>query len=127
MVDRIVFDRPNGLRVSKPGYDAKTASVENLVLYSGMDPCIPILQSQATFSGSGTQSFSFVNPRPDSLPFVLLYSSDGTPAYPRWGDYIYGLSTTRGTYFAQLFSPFTTVQIVNDQNVARTVYFTVLV
>lgn len=127
MVDRIVFDKQNGLRVSKPNYDAKTASIENLVLYSGMNPCIPVLQSQATFSGTGTQSFTFTNPRPDTLPFVLLYSSDGEQAKPRWGDYISGISTIRGTYFAQLFSPFTTVQIVNDQNVARTVYFTVLV
>lgn len=126
MVDRIMFDKPNGLRVSKERYDVKTASPENLVLYSGMEPMIPILQSQAVFTGSGTQTFNLVNPRSESIPFVLLYSSDGVPAKPRFGDYISGLSTKRGTYFAQFFSPFNQVQIVNDQNVARTVYFTVL-
>lgn len=127
MVDRIIFDKANGLRVSKAGYDAKTASPENMVLYSGMEPCIPVLQSQATFTGSGTQTFSFTNPRPNNLPFALLYSSDNVQAKSRFGDYISGFSTIRGTYFAQFFSPFNQVQIVNDQNVARTVYFTVLV
>lgn len=114
MKDRIVIS-PSGIRVSKPGYDANTASDENMALYSGMDAMRPTLSGSAVFTGGGSQDFTLPVPLND-LPFVVLRGSDDR-------------SANRRSYCAELWlenGAYRRVRIRNIDGRGRTVTFFVL-
>lgn len=112
MPQRIKFS-PNGVTVSKPGFDVDVASLENLTMYPGMEPMRPIHSNSVTFSGAGSQDFSFANPT-GAIPYVVMRSSEGT--FPG-----------RDTFCAEMWEPYTTCRIRNIDGVPRTIRFFVLV
>lgn len=112
MVDRIIFSS-NGVRVSKPGFNANTAADVNMAMYSDMNPCIPLYSNSVTFAGNGTQIFSFSTPDASLPPTVLLRSPQGTQPSKR-------------TFFARVKNPYNKVTIHNVDGKARTVDFKVL-
>ncbi|MHC3941937.1 hypothetical protein ACI0FR_03273 [Paenochrobactrum sp. BZR 201-1] len=112
MVDRIIFDA-SGVRVSKPGFDANTASPQNMAMFSGMTPCIPITSNSVSFTGNGTKTFTFTSPNQNIVPTVLVRSPQGI------------LPSFR-TYYAEMNAPFNSVTIRNVDGKARTVEFKVL-
>lgn len=111
MVQRIIFST-DGVKVSRPGYDAGTAANRYLSMHPGMEPMRPVYSNSATFSGVGSQDFTISNPE-NVIPFVFLKASTNK-------------GPTRITYCAEMWAPYTTVRIRNIDGVARTVQFTVL-
>lgn len=113
MVDRIIFNK-DGIKVSKPGVDVNTAANVNLCMHPNMTPMIPIYNGAATFTGNGTQSFSFTNNRGDIPVTIILRANDGR------------MPNTSSTFYATTQSPFNTLRIHNIDGRARTIEFRVL-
>jgi hypothetical protein len=113
MVQRIIFNT-QGVRVSRKDHDAQTASDENLLLFSGMSPLIPVYSGEAVFTGNGTRTFSFSNTRPDDVITILLRGSDGRMPHPV------------STFYATTRRPFTSLTIHNVDGRARTITFKAL-
>lgn len=99
MTDRI-YITTDGIRVSKPGFDAKVASVDNLSLYPGMSSMTQVASGTVTVGGGSRTTISFSNPQ-QRIPYVTLGCSDGTIA-------------DRETYCAETRAPYNFVDIRND-------------
>lgn len=113
MTKRIILDT-DGLRVSRAGVDAGSATNVNLLIHTDMNPMMPIYSGQAVFAGNGNQTFTF--PNNDSLTpvTVILRGDDGL------------LPHQNSTFYATTQAPFTSVKIHNVDGKARTVQFRVL-
>jgi len=115
MSRRAVF-ATDGVRVARAGYDALTASPDNLGMYPGMSTMTVAVQDTVTIAGGSRQTYTFSNPT-GRLPYVILSSTAGDPP-------------DRDTFCAETFPPFTTVYIRNDVQAgapARTIRFAVLI
>lgn len=113
MVDRIIFNK-DGVKVSKPGFNAATTTNVNLCMHPNMEPMIPVYNGSATFTGNGTQTFSFTNTRGDIPVTIILRANDGR------------MPNTSSTFYATTQSPFNTLKIHNIDGMARTIQFRVL-
>lgn len=115
MTRRAVFSI-DGVRVSRAGYDAMTASVDNLGMYPGMSTMTMAVQGTVTLAGGSRQTYTFSNPT-GRMPYVILSSTAGDPP-------------DRQTFCAETFPPFNTVYIRNDVQTGaptRTIRFAVLI
>lgn len=115
MSRRAVFST-DGVRVSRAGYDALTASADNLGMYPGMSTMTVAVQDTVTIAGGSRQTYTFSNPT-GRMPYVILSSTAGDPP-------------DRDTFCAETFPPFTTVYIRNDVQAGaptRTIRFAVLI
>lgn len=111
MTQRIIFSS-SGVKVSKPGVDASTATNRYLSMHPGMDPMRPIYTNTVTFSGVGQQDFSIPNPT-EVIPFVMLRDDSG-------------FAPSRSGFCAELWYPYNVVRIRNVSGRPRTIIFTVL-
>ncbi len=73
-MSRRVFLSVDKLRVSKPGFDAATTAVENLIFHEGMLPVAPFESGSATVAAGGSVSISLTRGYVDP-PFIVLKSS----------------------------------------------------
>lgn len=115
MSRRAVFSI-DGVRVSRAGYDAMTASVDNLGMYPGMSTMTMAVQGTVTLAGGTRQRYTFSNPT-GRLPYVILSSTAGDPP-------------DRDTFCAMSEPPFNWVDIRNDVQTGaptRTIRFAVLI
>lgn len=73
-MSRRVFLSKDKLRVSKPGFDAATAALTDLIFHEGMDPVVPFESGSATIAAGGSATIAltkgYLNP-----PYVVLKSS----------------------------------------------------
>ena len=115
MSRRAVFST-DGVRVAREGYDALTASPDNLGMYPGMSTMTVAVQDTVTLAGGARRTYTFSNPT-GRMPYVILNSTAGDPP-------------DRQTFCAEASPPFTSVIIRNDvQSGAptRTIRFSVLI
>lgn len=115
MTDRIIFS-PSGVKISRNGYDANVASIDNLSMYPGMSSMTMAIDGTVTVAGGARQRFSFTNST-GRMPYIIVNSTDGVPP-------------DRETYCAMTEPPYNWVDIRNDVQVgapARTIRFTVLI
>lgn len=115
MTDRIHFS-PAGAYISKPGYNAVTAAVQNHVLYPGMSAMTQVAGGTSTIAGGSRLTLTITNPN-GRMPYVILGATDGS-------------APDRETYCAETSPPFTTVYIRNDVQPgapARTITYGVLI
>jgi len=112
MVDRILLGHWNGdfvARVSRPGFDVKTAGKEGFLFREDTISMKPGVTGQAVFTGSGTQVFSLGGAYSE-LPFVILKSSDFT------------IPSLEG-YDSSIDQGLANITIRNHRPIARTIYF----
>lgn len=113
MTERIIFSR-DGVRVSRPGFDASVASPDNLGMYPGMGVMAQVLENTVTLGGGGAQDFAFPNPT-GKLPYVILNATSGE-------------CPDRSTFCAEITAPYTSVRIRNEGGQpTRTIRFAVLI
>ncbi len=110
-MDRIIID-PSGIRVAKPGFDANIAAERNMAMFPGMEPMRPLYTNVVSFTGGGSQDFSFSNPT-GAIPYVVLRGNDER-------------SSGRNTYCCEMWEPYNVARIRNIDSVARTIRFFVL-
>ena len=72
MANRVVLD-VNGLRVSKPGFNAVSTSANNLLFDSNWDMLQVIASGQV--SGSGSISWQNLG----YAPYIIIYAPNGAP------------------------------------------------
>lgn len=112
MVKRIKF-APEGVYVSKPGYDVETASLQNLSMYPGMGVMAQVLDGSVTLVSGGSQDFAITNPA-GKIPYVVLNSTSGE--HPE-----------RATFCAETSPPYNYVRIRNISGPTRTIRFAALI
>ncbi|QNQ40578.1 hypothetical protein [Brucella intermedia] len=113
MTKRIKYS-PEGVYVSRPGYDVETASLDKMSMYPGMGVMAQVLEGAVTLAGETRQDFPFTNPA-QKLPYVILNSTSGE--HP-----------DRGTFCAEVNPPYNYVRIRNEKDQpTRTIRFVVLI
>lgn len=98
MTDRILFSA-NGLYVSRPGIDVKTATQAQLSLSPNMNTMFPVISGVVTL-GSGARSTIPISNPTGKIPYVIVADTNGQVA-------------ARNAFFAESFSPYNAVDIVN--------------
>lgn len=110
MIDRVKLS-PDGLFVSKKGKSVDSSDIKDFVFHPDQNTMPVIASGDVYFTGNGSHYISIDNPN-SIVPYVDMKSSDGhTAVYYK--------------YCAILEWPFTTLRIVNRDDVARTVSYTV--
>src|SRR5690606_32672469 len=105
---------PEGVYVSRPGYDVDTASLDKMSMYPGMGVMAQVLDGTVTLGAGGSQDFSITNPA-GKLPYVILNSTAGE--HP-----------DRDTFCAEVNPPYNYVRIRNEAGQpTRTIRFAALI
>ncbi|WP_083808035.1 hypothetical protein [Brucella sp. BO2] len=112
MAKRIKFS-PDGVYVSRPGFDVDTASIDNLCMYPGMKTMYPSYTNIVTLNSGQSADFSIPNPS-QRIPFVILMATSGE-------------QPARDTYCAEIWPPYNTVRIHNISGPTRTIRFAALI
>ena len=110
MVQRILIEGGASpkFRISKPGKDVSSStSFDDFVIREDAKSCWPRQVVNLAFTGSGSQNIS-LSPAPSRAPLVLMKSSDNT---------VCGF----GNYWARLNRQRTTLTVVSNRGVARTI------
>lgn len=112
---RVLIERDK-IRVSKPGFDANSSTLEDFVIHENMN-VMPVYVTGSCFL-TGRDARAYVSfPKPIfNLPYVILTSNDGVAA----GRYTYGfeISQDNGAYRGG--------QIRNFDGGSRTITYTIL-
>lgn len=112
---RVLIERDK-IRVSKPGCDANSTTIEDFLLHENMN-VMPVYVAGSCYL-SGNDARFYVNfPKPiANMPYVILTSNDGVGQ----GRYTYGFETSQenGAYRGG--------QIRNFDGRARTITYTIL-
>lgn len=112
MPPRILIS-PDGMKVSKPGFDVNTASDENLAMFPNMGVMVQSYRNTVTLPAGGAQDFGFNNPS-GKLPYIVLASAGGD-------------QPDRETYCAEISPPYNVVRIRNINGPTRSIRFVVLI
>jgi len=115
MSTRIILSKDQ-IRVSKPGYDANSNTLEEFVLHENMNVMAVYLSGSCYLDGKD-QRFDVYFPKPiQNLPYVIMTSNDGVAA----GRFTYGFETYQedGVYKRG--------KIRNFDGNARTITYTIL-
>lgn len=113
MPKRIKYS-PEGVYVSRPGYDVETASLDKMSMFPGMGVMAQVLDGSVTLGEGGSQDFTITNPA-GKLPYVILNSTGGE--HP-----------DRDTFCAEVNPPYNYVRIRNAVGQpTRTIRFAALI
>ena len=104
---------PDGVYVSRPGYDVETASLDKMSMYPGMGVMAQVLDGSVTLGAGGSQDFTITNPA-GKMPYVILNSTGGE--HP-----------DRDTFCAEVNPPYNYVRIRNISGPTRTIRFAALI
>lgn len=120
MVDRVFIGNHGGtfkMRVSKPGHDAKTASVNNLIIHEDMRPLIPVATGTVSIGAGGSGGPAVVTRSLgmtfDFPPKIVLRNNLNT------------LPSDALSYYASLDLDTGTLRIMNQASSAMIVRYTI--
>lgn len=104
MVDRVYLGMQDGsfrARVSRPGYDVKTATDDQLLFREDTECLYPLIAGSFSFSGAGSQSVSLSSFNLQAPPVIVLKSSDNRAPSDR-------------TYWAQVSNNLDSITVRNE-------------
>lgn len=91
MVNRVLFD-PNAFKISKPGYDVLTTTLDEQLIVDGSKPGMGIFQTgTVTINGLQEVNVSYSNPY-GTIPFAFAQYVSGSQSYG--GGFYYNSTTT---------------------------------